>query len=364
MGKVKFYTSTREKFDQLGIKDNDGIYFITDTHELYKGENKIAGDFQIPIATGSAIGGIRVAGTVDMNWVQEHYPDLNIPGINLYTLSDGSDAGKIFLHVDTDVFTDIDGVFSLKTATNHNMGGVVSSSDFSSLSNAQVNTMVSPDGIIVGTIKDGSISSEKLAGDVIPKNLSDFNNDLNYQTLEQITTAINNAVASTYKVKGSTTRAELPKNAVIGDVWNLTDEDGQNVVWTGANGWDNLGSTVELTWDAIQGKPTEFEAIPHRHDNVTSAADGFMSKEDKIKLDGIAQYANNYILPVSNSTTLGGVKLKSGTSTNYTSVNINNAQFAYVDYATPTSAGTVKPGNYMSVTADGTMDCNIPWNEL
>lgn len=37
--------------------------------------------------------------------------------------------------------------------------------------------------------------------------------------------------------------------------------------------------------------------LMHRHMNVTSQADGFMSKEDKTKLDGIQANANNYIHP-------------------------------------------------------------------
>ena len=36
--------------------------------------------------------------------------------------------------------------------------------------------------------------------------------------------------------------------------------------------------------------------------------DGLMSKEDKTKLDGIAEQANKYVLPAANKTTIGGVK--------------------------------------------------------
>ena len=363
MGKVKFYLATQDQYDKLGIKDDEGFYFISDTRRLYKGASQIVGEVStLPIASDSTLGGVKVAASLNMDWIQENYPDLDIPGAAMMTISDGSAAGKLFLNASVDNFTNNQGIFELKPASANNVGGIAAS--LGSADTTQIESYVNNAGILKGVIKNGSIETEHLAQDVIPKNLSDFNNDLSYQTLEQVTLAINNAVASTYRVKGSTTRAELPEDAVIGDVWNLTDEDGQNVVWTGANGWDNLGSTIDLTWDAIQGKPTEFEAIPHRHDNVTSAADGFMSKEDKVKLDGIEQYANNYSLPVSNSTTLGGVKLQPGTSTNYTSVNINNSQFAYVDYATDSTPGTVKPGQYMSVTADGTIDCNIPWNEL
>lgn len=41
---------------------------------------------------------------------------------------------------------------------------------------------------------------------------------------------------------------------------------------------------------------------------VAGSKDGFISKEDKSKLDGIALQANKYVLPAANKTTLGGVK--------------------------------------------------------
>lgn len=43
--------------------------------------------------------------------------------------------------------------------------------------------------------------------------------------------------------------------------------------------------------------------------NVVTASDnGLMSKEDKVKLNGIAENANNYSLPAATSAALGGVK--------------------------------------------------------
>ena len=43
--------------------------------------------------------------------------------------------------------------------------------------------------------------------------------------------------------------------------------------------------------------------------NAASNINGLMSYQDKIKLDGIASGANNYSLPVSSNTTLGGIKV-------------------------------------------------------
>lgn len=44
---------------------------------------------------------------------------------------------------------------------------------------------------------------------------------------------------------------------------------------------------------------------------ASELSDGIMSKEDKVKLDGIAEGANNYTLPTASSSTLGGVTTSS-----------------------------------------------------
>lgn len=43
-------------------------------------------------------------------------------------------------------------------------------------------------------------------------------------------------------------------------------------------------------------------------DNATDSADGLMSKEDKAKLDDIAEQANNYVLPEATGAAIGGVR--------------------------------------------------------
>lgn len=54
-------------------------------------------------------------------------------------------------------------------------------------------------------------------------------------------------VAGVYHYKGSVaSRTALPASPAVGDVYNVTDEDGQNVAWTGS-AWDALGATVDLS---------------------------------------------------------------------------------------------------------------------
>ena len=68
-----------------------------------------------------------------------------------------------------------------------------------------------------------------------------------YQTETQVTSAINTAIASAYKYKGSVANeAALPTTGqVTGDIYNLQDTD-MNVAWNGT-AWDKLAPTIDLT---------------------------------------------------------------------------------------------------------------------
>ena len=58
---------------------------------------------------------------------------------------------------------------------------------------------------------------------------------------------VDGKVAGVYHYKGSVaSRAALPQSPAVGDVYNIQDEDGQNVAWTGS-AWDALGATVDLS---------------------------------------------------------------------------------------------------------------------
>lgn len=71
------------------------------------------------------------------------------------------------------------------------------------------------------------------------------------------------------------------------------------------------------------------------YSEATTGKSGLMSSSDKSKLDGIAENANKYELPIANSSTLGGVKSSTtGTQTDK-------------DYA-------------VEINSDGTMKVNVP----
>lgn len=64
---------------------------------------------------------------------------------------------------------------------------------------------------------------------------------------------------------------------------------------------------------ALDGNNKAYVNVPWSDTNttynvVTTSDNGLMSKEDKVKLNGIAENANNYSLPAATSTAIGGVK--------------------------------------------------------
>lgn len=64
-----------------------------------------------------------------------------------------------------------------------------------------------------------------------------------------------------------------------------------------------------ITQDAMNNIENGIAALDSKAVNaVAGSKDGFISKEDKSKLDGIASQANKYTLPAANKTTIGGVK--------------------------------------------------------
>lgn len=98
---------------------------------------------------------------------------------------------------------------------------------------------------------------------------------------------------------------------------------------------------------------------------VTTAEDGLMSSEDKVKLNSIEQNANNYILPVASLTQLGGVKIGSGidlTDDGTISVTLDGSA---ADISAFTGVTTYQGADYTSIeftrtnVLDGVQDTNV-----
>lgn len=113
--------------------------------------------------------------------------------------------------------------------------------------------------------KDGVSLEFKSLGEIIN---SDFYRHLNVSSLESIDYKFNEIVKSSEeKYLG---KLEKAKSASIAD---------------------------SVEWNNVQNKPATFTPSTHNHDLVSVNSNGFMSKEDKSKLNGIANNANNYVHP-------------------------------------------------------------------
>lgn len=77
---------------------------------------------------------------------------------------------------------------------------------------------------------------------------------------------------------------------------------------------DKIGDGVIPTVPDVSGFITQEKADGtyavknHSHSDATDAVAGFMSADDKSKLDGIEEDANNYVLPATSGDSLGGIK--------------------------------------------------------
>lgn len=103
----------------------------------------------------------------------------------------------------------------------------------------------------------------------VPANVSALNNDAGYQTaanVQQIVSeAVSQAVASVTRWKGvKATTADLPSTGnQLGDIWHV-NADGSEWAWNGTE-WEELGTTLTVTWDGITGKPQTFPPSSHTH---------------------------------------------------------------------------------------------------
>ena len=98
---------------------------------------------------------------------------------------------------------------------------------------------------------------------------------------------------------------------------------------------------------------------------VTTAEDGLMSSEDKVKLNSIEQNANNYILPVASLTQLGGVKIGTGIDLAEDGTISVTLDGSAADISAFTGVTTYQGADYTSIeftrtnVLDGVQDTNV-----
>lgn len=160
----------------------------------------------------------------------------------------------------------------------------------------------------------------------------------------------------------------LPTTNIKKHIYLIEDEDGvtqnqyEEYIYTGdtsatydASKWEKLGdfrATVDLA-DYAKKRDTvksiafsSYGSTPVKILKVTKADgteetisipkassgdDGFMGSDDKRKLDGIANNANNYSLPTASSTTKGGITLGYSQNDKNYPVALDNSGKAYVN---------------------------------
>lgn len=114
---------------------------------------------------------------------------------------------------------------------------------------------------------------------------------------------------------------------------SVYDVDGDNIVDVAKNAKDAemLGSKT----------PDQYAEAGHIHGNATTEKDGFISKEDKAKLDGIEEGANKYTLPNATAAVLGGIKV--GENLSITEDGVLSADAQHIDVDDALSAESVNP---------------------
>ncbi|MDA3943721.1 MAG: head fiber protein [Bacteroidetes bacterium] len=223
-------------------------------------------------------------------------------------------------------------------------------------------------GNIDGALYDGMFSSNGLLKRtgvktyaVITDNSSNWNTaygwgnhaSAGYATAANLTAHINDSTK------------HVPANGATNNKKVLTASGTSGVfTWAFVN-WDDIinkpdlagGSHTHVITDisGLQAALDNKSNVGHGHNVVTTSVDGFMSAADKVKLNGIASGANNYVLPTATSTVLGGVKIGSriSISSGVISADVqsdNNFTTALKNKLDGIEAGA---NNYVHPTSDG-----------
>lgn len=190
-------------------------------------------------------------------------------------------------------------------ATKANGSGLMLNSDKTKLDSLSNYTLPIADSTTLGGIKIGSGLNIDSNGTVSVDNKL----YILVNSLESVTTPDANKI---YLVLNSSSTSET--NSFTEYVWITLD--------TGSK-WEKLGeasATVDLAdyytkteinnkLSPINNSITELDNNKvDKQDVATTAKNGLLSKEDKIKLDGIETGANNYVLPEAGNNVLGGIK--------------------------------------------------------
>lgn len=125
-----------------------------------------------------------------------------------------------------------------------------------------------------------------------------------------VDSAVNTAVSSALKYKGSCTYAELPKSPAQGDVYNVTDKHdnipaGTNYAWNG-EAWDALAGAVDLSPYLTSETASSTYATKTE---LTSGLAGKANTEHKHEIADVTNLQSNLDAKVPNTRTVNGKAL-------------------------------------------------------
>lgn len=125
-------------------------------------------------------------------------------------------------------------------------------------------------------------------------------------------------------------------------------------------GYENLADIEILNenFDKIDlnAKTSAQNLDTHISQKATQTVDGHMTKGDKSKLDGIANGANNYVLPVATESILGGIKI--GANLSILNGILSGAAPYILPEATASVLGGIKVGSNLEII-NGVLSANV-----
>lgn len=142
---------------------------------------------------------------------------------------------------------------------------------------------------------------------------------------------------------------KFSKNSGFNRVKTDLAENDTNKVFSAKGAFDLKTSLENLITNLKNTLTTHIGSL------VSTTQSGHMSKEDKVKLNGIANNANNYILPKATASIVGGIKV--GSNLSITADGILSAPATYIHPTTsgnkhiPTGGGT---NYFVKWASDGT----------
>ena len=191
-----------------------------------------------------------------------------------------------------------------------------------------------------------------------------------------LTKTINDKVAVAYRYAGSCTYAELPASgSVIGEVWNVTDANGNfpagtNYAWDGSN-WDALGGSIDLSpYAKTEDVNKKIETINQTNADLQSAIDNVSAATEtlvgNVSAATVATYATKTALQTAqdNITTaytkaIGDAKAEVYTSATTFATNAVTAATATLNQNIQTVDGRVTELSGVTKTVKATADSAV-----